>query len=89
LVEVAAIAFVCDRDEVDPDRVGVVGASCGGSVAVVAAALEPRVRYVVSSAASPIQLLPEPKRDLVLDVISGWVAQHARSADRGERIREG
>lgn len=44
----AAIAFVRDRDDVDPGRVGVVGASCGGSVAVTVAALEPRLRYVVT-----------------------------------------
>ncbi len=44
----AAIAFVRARDDVDPARVGVVGSSAGGSVAVYVAALEPTLQYVVT-----------------------------------------
>ena len=44
----AAIAFVRARNDVDPARVGVVGASTGGSVAVYVAALEPTLHYVVT-----------------------------------------
>jgi uncharacterized protein len=44
----AAIAYVRARDDVDPTRIGVVGASTGGSVAVYAAALEPTLQYVVT-----------------------------------------
>ena len=37
---------------------------------------------------APHQLLLGEQRDLVLGVSSGWVAEHARGEDWGERIRE-
>ena len=44
----AAIAFARGRVDVDPERVVVIGASCGGSVAVQIAALEHQLRGVVT-----------------------------------------
>lgn len=40
--------IVMAMEEVDPDRVGVKGASQGGALALACAALEPRIRRVVS-----------------------------------------
>lgn len=43
-----ALAFVKGRPEVDPARVGVVGFSVGGRLAVLAAALHPEIRAAVN-----------------------------------------
>jgi uncharacterized protein len=45
---ISAVAFARGLPDVDAARVGVVGSSCGGSVALVVAAVEPAVRYVVT-----------------------------------------
>ncbi len=54
----AAVEYLEGRPEVDMTRVGVVGHSMGGSGAVVAASIEPRIRVLVSSSAfaDPIAL---------------------------------
>jgi dipeptidyl aminopeptidase/acylaminoacyl peptidase len=44
----AALAFIRRLDRVDPLRVGVIGASCGGSVALSAAAIDPQLRFVAT-----------------------------------------
>jgi pimeloyl-ACP methyl ester carboxylesterase len=45
----AALDVLCDRDDLDGDRVGVLGVSLGGYYAARAAAFEPRIRAVVIS----------------------------------------
>ncbi len=44
----SAVDFLSTRPEVDPDRVGVLGLSVGGSAAIHAAAHDPRLRAVVT-----------------------------------------
>ena len=46
-----AITFVCLRPEVDPERIGAMGSSWGGGVAVYTAAIDRRIKAVVSLAA--------------------------------------
>jgi uncharacterized protein len=43
-----AFAYLAQRTEVDPQRMGIYGLSLGGPVAIAVAALEPRARAVVS-----------------------------------------
>jgi hypothetical protein len=44
----AALTYLAARPEVDPDRLGLYGTSYGGATVIWAAALDPRVRCVVS-----------------------------------------
>jgi dienelactone hydrolase len=44
-----ALDLLCDRPEVDPGRIGVIGHSLGGHTAIFTALFEPRIKAVVSS----------------------------------------
>jgi pimeloyl-ACP methyl ester carboxylesterase len=44
-----AVDLLCGLEEVDPDRIGVIGHSLGGHNAIFVALFEPRIRAVVSS----------------------------------------
>ena len=46
-----ALELLARREDVDPDRLGCVGLSYGGRMAMLTAALEPRIRVVVISGA--------------------------------------
>lgn len=48
----AATRFLSERDDVDPDGIGVVGMSMGGEEAIGAAAADPRIRAVVAEGAT-------------------------------------
>ncbi len=48
----AAVSWLAARDDVDPDRIGVVGLSMGGEEAIGAAAADPRIRVVVAEGAT-------------------------------------
>lgn len=48
---VAAVSYLCTREDVDPDRIGVLGHSMGGSASLLAASRDGRIRAVVSCAA--------------------------------------
>jgi len=48
---VAAIEYLATRTDVDQRRIGVLGRSIGGSAAIVAASMEPRIRAVASCSA--------------------------------------
>src|SRR5271157_2016733 len=45
---VAAVSFLATRNDVDKDRIGVLGLSIGGSAAIHAAGHDPRIRAVVT-----------------------------------------
>jgi dipeptidyl aminopeptidase/acylaminoacyl peptidase len=47
----AAVEYLARRNEVDPDRIAVVGHSIGAGAAILAASLEKRIHAVVSSSA--------------------------------------
>jgi pimeloyl-ACP methyl ester carboxylesterase len=47
----AAVSFVLDQPGVDPHRIAVQGVSIGGSIAILAAARDPRVTAVVAESA--------------------------------------
>jgi pimeloyl-ACP methyl ester carboxylesterase len=44
----SAVTWLTNRPEIDPARIGVVGSSLGGSIAIVAAAADDRVRVCVA-----------------------------------------
>ncbi len=44
----AAVQFIVQQDEADPDKIGVVGLSVGGAAAIYAAAHDHRIRCVVT-----------------------------------------
>jgi hypothetical protein len=46
---IRAIDVLCDRADVDPERIGAVGHSLGGHNAIFTALFEPRIKAVVSS----------------------------------------
>lgn len=48
----AAVAYLKRRTDVDPDRIGVLGLSMGGEVAIGAAAVESSIRAVVAEGAT-------------------------------------
>lgn len=49
---VAAVGYLCSRQEIDPDRVGLFGISEGGWIAPLAAGRSPAIRFLVLVAAS-------------------------------------
>jgi dienelactone hydrolase len=48
----AAVTFITEQPDVDPDRIGVVGMSMGGEEAIGAAAADHRIRAVVAEGAT-------------------------------------
>ncbi len=48
---VAALDYLCTREDIDPGRIGVLGHSMGGSASILAASRDERIRAVVSCAA--------------------------------------
>lgn len=74
----AAVSFLQGEPGVDPDRIGIWGSSNGGSVVVAVAAVDARVKAVVSQVAGP---RPAPR---------GPVAMAANALkDAIVRVREG
>jgi pimeloyl-ACP methyl ester carboxylesterase len=82
----AALTFLADQPPVDPARLAVVGISLGGSHAIVAGALDPRVGAVVA-----IEPVGDGARWLRgLRPYWAWRELEAElAADRVERVRSG
>ena len=80
----AAVTFLSGRDEVDASRIALLGISLGGSHAVTAAAVDPRVAAVATvSAAGDLRRLLQESRDK-----DAWTAFQDRvDADRLARAR--
>jgi pimeloyl-ACP methyl ester carboxylesterase len=51
----AAVEYLASRDDADPRGVGLLGVSRGASAALCAAAVEPRIRCVVTDGAFPLE----------------------------------
>lgn len=43
-----AVSWLAGRPEIDPDRIAVIGSSLGGSIAIMAAAKDPRIKVCVA-----------------------------------------
>ncbi len=82
----AALTFVADQPHVDPQRLAALGVSLGGSNAVVAGALDPRVGAVVA-----IEAIGHGERWLrSLRRHWEWLEfQERLSRDRSQRVRTG
>ena len=62
---IGALDYLVGRPDVDAGRVGVMGAGMGGSVAIIAAAEDPRIRAVVAEA--PYASLDASLQDVLAD----------------------
>lgn len=83
----AWIAFLKDREEVDPERIGLVGHSEGGLIAPLVAAREPELDVLVLLAAPAVTgrtiLLTQTRR------IGGAAGMPTEQLDRQEKLTEG
>lgn len=43
-----SVSYLAQRDDIDPDRIGIIGSSLGGSIAIMAAAQDKRMKVCVS-----------------------------------------
>ncbi|MGE5533945.1 MAG: alpha/beta hydrolase [Acidobacteriota bacterium] len=43
-----SVSYLAQRSDIDPDRIGIIGSSLGGSIAVMAAADDPRMKVCVA-----------------------------------------
>jgi pimeloyl-ACP methyl ester carboxylesterase len=82
----AALTFLADQPQVDPERLVVVGISLGGANAIAAAAVEPRVAAVVTIASpgNGERWLRSLRRYWEWDELLARLA-----ADRSRRVRSG
>ncbi len=96
----AAIDCLQRRPEVDPLRIAVAGHSMGGSAAILAAAMDPRIRAISSSSAfsDPSALTRDTLRKLHLPlrpflplmqaIFRRWIGMPIRQVSPRERIGE-
>jgi len=69
----AAIHYVCDRDDADPNGIGVIGISRGGNAALCAAAADDRIRALVTDGAFPIRAMQRHYIRRFMDIyITPW-----------------
>jgi hypothetical protein len=43
-----SVSYLAQRPEIDPERIGIIGSSLGGSIAIMAAAQDPRIKICVA-----------------------------------------
>lgn len=43
-----SVSYLAKRNDIDPDRIGIIGSSLGGSMAIMAAAEDPRIKVCVA-----------------------------------------
>jgi pimeloyl-ACP methyl ester carboxylesterase len=65
----AAVDHLVARIDVDPERIGVLGQSMGGEVALTAAAADGRIRAVVSEGAEVVTIADAAERP---ETVGGW-----------------
>ena len=83
----AALSFLATQDEADPERLGIYGTSYGGATVVFVAAIDPRVKCVVSvvgigNGARWMRSVRRP--DEYFDLLERGAADRARRALSGE-----
>ncbi|QIN79246.1 prolyl oligopeptidase family serine peptidase [Rubrobacter marinus] len=83
-----AVRWLGERDGVDPDRLGVVGHSRGGELALLLGATNPELKAVVSCAGSGVSF-PSPEGDGPAWTLGGEPVPHLPYASDGSRPREG
>jgi fermentation-respiration switch protein FrsA (DUF1100 family) len=76
-----AVTFMAGRTEIDPDRIGIVGSSLGGSVAIMATADDPRVKVCVAGC-------PLAKGDSTLRKLYDTEEKYARFMDMVREKKE-
>ncbi|HEX6748733.1 MAG TPA: alpha/beta fold hydrolase [Longimicrobium sp.] len=84
---IAAVEFLAAQQGIDPRRVGIHGHSQGGTLAPMVAALSPRVRFVVASAAAGV---PTDSVELfsILNSMRSSTQSPADSADAARYVAE-
>jgi pimeloyl-ACP methyl ester carboxylesterase len=78
----AGTEFLASRDEIDPDRIGIVGFSMGGEEAIGAAATDPRIRAVIAEGATARRAAD---KEWLSDVYGwrGWIQERLEYAQDG------
>lgn len=81
----AGVAYLRGRQDIDPDRIGLIGHSEGGVIAPMVAAKDPRIAFVVMMAGTGVpgdQLLPRQYHDIYR--ASG--ASEAAASEQAKRV---
>ena len=81
----AALDYVAQRPDVDPERIAAFGSSLGGEVLLEAAAREPRIRAVVSDGAARPEDQAEVNDKGGFERAAGWLSMHAARLVGGEK----
>jgi pimeloyl-ACP methyl ester carboxylesterase len=81
----AALDYVAQRPDVDPERIAAFGSSLGGEVLLEAAAREPRIKAVVSDGAARPEDKVEVKDPGAVERAVGWLVISAPRIIGGER----
>lgn len=88
----AALAFIEQQANIDPERIGILGFSMGGQIALRAAAQIEQLKAVVADGASPAQIRdinPPESLNNYARTISSWVAFQAIALRVGKKMPAG
>ncbi len=81
----AALDYVAQRPDVDPERIAAFGSSLGGEVLLEATARDPRIKAVISDGAARPEDKYEIKDPGAAERAIGWLIIHAPRVIGGER----
>jgi uncharacterized protein len=81
----AALDYVAQRSDVDPQRIAAFGSSLGGEVLLEAAAREPRLKAVISDGAARPEDQAEVNDQGAAERAVGWLTMHSTRLIGGER----
>jgi pimeloyl-ACP methyl ester carboxylesterase len=81
----AALDWLANRPDVDPDRIAALGTSLGGEVLLEAAASDPRIRAVVSDGAARPDDAADAARIGAVEKALGWLTVKAVRGVSGTR----
>lgn len=81
---VRAIDFACSREEVDPERIAIIGASFGGGITLAVAALDDRPKLAIADVPnmSNIELAIREKFEGSLTFVDRFLDRHPEHVER-------
>ncbi|WP_180850545.1 acetylxylan esterase [Bacillus sp. UMB0893] len=79
-----AVDFVINRPEIDPDRVGIIGASFGGGISLAVAALDHRPNLVIADVPNMcnIELAMQQKLEGSLTYIEKYISRYPEQVEK-------
>lgn len=78
----AAIDYLVTRDDVDENRIGIIGICGWGSIALSAASQDPRIKATVGSTTADLTLLAQMQRKQVLAAVAQARTAEAKTGER-------